>query len=1160
MSVTDRQNNLLVAQDWQKIYTSFQQADFKSYDFETIRRTMIAYLRENYPEDFNDYVESSEYIALIDLIAYIAESFSFRVDLNARENFLETAARRNSILRLARLINYNPKRNQPATGLLKIVSVATTQTVTDSTGTVISSNTILWNDPNNPNYRQNFIDILNAANVSGQNYGKPRESKSIGGIDTEIYTINSSNIDVPIYTFNKTISGLALNFEIVPASVNNSDSIYELNPIPGTGFTYLYRNDGAGDSSPNAGFFVLFKQGSSSSFNFNIAQPVANYVQPVNVNNINNSDVWLYQLNDFGQLQTYWTQVSSIVGNNVIYNSNNANNRTLYEVVTQDNDAVNLVFGDGTFANIPSGSFRLYLRTSANTNFSIKPTDLQGITISIPYTDINGAAQTLTITGSLQQSVYNAAASESNNSIVTNAPQTYYSQNRMITGEDYNIVPLSASQNIIKVKALNRIASGISRQKELLDPSGAYSNVSVFADDGIIYREESAPQFTFTFVNNNEITERISQTEELLTEAYSRQFYYLKYGQKDLSAVEANWISSTVGTNTNTGYFNASGPIAVGATSTNDFKYVLPGSLIKFTSPTPNTTKFLNNVFVPASTQLAQDRLWVAVGNIVGDGSNSGLGNLASGLGPVTLSGAVPTGALATAVYAPFPTVFDATLITKMQTLIANYQNFGVRFDFSSGTWQIISAANLNTTTEFSLTHAGDTTATNQDASWWFKFTSDQTIYTVTYRALDYIFQSVEQNVFHYDSADKVYDYVSGTSVKDSVKILKGNTVPSTGFPIGYPITWQVVDTITEPDGYQDNRAVKVAFYDSKDNGVADNPEIFDIVVEPTVDVATKYVFFQQYLSYDNIVRYQPTDATQFIVADQPSSVTLPSTYKDGQLFYFYLTDEVQVYDAGTITLTTTTAYYARVGRSAIEFMYNHNAGQTVRIDPAQTNIVDLYILERPYDQAFRTWLSQGGTEPTAATSDQLRISYAGSLNPLKGLSDQIIYHPVSYKILFGHNADQNLQATFKVVKNLNTNVTDAIIKTGVIQAINQFFALDNWNFGDTFYFTELAAYIHQQLAPNLLSVVIVPNQTAQGFGSLFQISSAADEIFISGATVDNVVIIDAIGANQLAASGNVVTSTTNITNNTRSTSAVSSVTSRLSGSGPNIGSSGTGY
>ena len=111
-----------------------------------------------------DKIEAEVTLALLDLIAYIAQSLSFRVDLNARENFLETAERRDSILRLARLIYYNAKRNQPATGLLKIDSVSTTQDVLDSTGTNLSNQTIIWNDSANSNYREQFISILNAAN------------------------------------------------------------------------------------------------------------------------------------------------------------------------------------------------------------------------------------------------------------------------------------------------------------------------------------------------------------------------------------------------------------------------------------------------------------------------------------------------------------------------------------------------------------------------------------------------------------------------------------------------------------------------------------------------------------------------------------------------------------------------------------------------------------------------------------------------------------------------------------------------------------------------------------------------------------------------------------------------------------------------------------
>ena len=219
MATTERQNRLLVAEEWRKIYQAFQQADFKSYDFETLRRTMVSYLRENYPDDFNDFVESSEYVALIDLIAYIAQALSFRVDLNARENFLETAERRNSILRLARLINYNAKRNLPATGLLKINAISTTEDVNDSTGTNLANSTVIWNDSANSNYREQFTAILNAANQTGQLFGTPRESGEIGGIDTEVYTLSSNQLDLPIFTFNKSIGGVTRSFEVVPASI-----------------------------------------------------------------------------------------------------------------------------------------------------------------------------------------------------------------------------------------------------------------------------------------------------------------------------------------------------------------------------------------------------------------------------------------------------------------------------------------------------------------------------------------------------------------------------------------------------------------------------------------------------------------------------------------------------------------------------------------------------------------------------------------------------------------------------------------------------------------------------------------------------------------------------------------------------------------------------
>ena len=200
MATTDRQNRLLVAEDWRKIYQAFQQADFKSYDFETLRRTMVAYLRENYPDDFNDFVESSEYVALIDLIAYIGHSLAFRLDFAVRENFMETAQARESVLRLARFLGYNPTRNKNALGVVKVKSIRTDEIIIDSDGTSIANTDIVWNDATNSNSYEQFLSIMNSAFNSTSQFGSPFKSGIYNGIKSEIYDINSvlgKNVSYP---------------------------------------------------------------------------------------------------------------------------------------------------------------------------------------------------------------------------------------------------------------------------------------------------------------------------------------------------------------------------------------------------------------------------------------------------------------------------------------------------------------------------------------------------------------------------------------------------------------------------------------------------------------------------------------------------------------------------------------------------------------------------------------------------------------------------------------------------------------------------------------------------------------------------------------------------------------------------------------------------
>ena len=83
---------------------------------------------------------------------------------------------------------------------------------------------------------------------------------------------------------------------------------------------------------------------------------------------------------------------------------------------------------------------------------------------------------------------------------------------------------------------------------------------------------------------------------------------------------------------------------------------------------------------------------------------------------------------------------------------------------------------------------------------------------------------------------------------------------------------------------------------------------------------------------------------------------------------------------------------------------------------------------------------------------------------------------------------------------------------------MNTYFSINNWNFGDTFYFSELSAYLHAELGDLISSVVLVPNDPNLTFGDLYEIKCAPYEIFVNAATANDVVVIAALTPVELQA------------------------------------------
>jgi hypothetical protein len=477
-----------------------------------------------------------------------------------------------------------------------------------------------------------------------------------------------------------------------------------------------------------------------------------------------------------------------------------------------------------------------------------------------------------------------------------------------------------------------------------------------------------------------------------------------------------------------------------------------------------------------------------------------------------------------------FANDWSETLINNIILQILSYKTFGLRYDILSMSWQIVESQNLGSGT-FSLTNAGSTASTGLDNSWFINLSYTNGEYTAINRGLNYFFESLRETRFYFDPDIRVYDSRTATTLVDFIKVLRTNTEADSSESIFYSQTYRIWDRTVGPDGIDDNRKIKITFPDENLDEVPDDPDLFTELVAPNVNAQNKNVYFVESVNQYNFLQYDPIDQSLIVNAYDTKNSALEniSLYAEGTIFYTSLGDSTvpaedgpTFYQSNGSTLTVVTNYIARIGRQNIQFQYKHNAPNNRRIDPSPNNLIDFYILTKSYSNDYYAYITDTSgriKEPVAPSIDELKTEF-GSIEAFKTISDSIIYNPAVFKPLFGNKANVALRATFKVVKNPNVNISDNEIKSQVISAINTYFDINNWDFGETFYFSELSAYLHTSLVPNVSSIVIVPSNAGSQFGTLYQINADPDEILLSAATVDNVQIISAITAAQLNITG----------------------------------------
>ena len=93
---------------------------YTSRDFDSIKTDLLNYAKKYYPNNFQDFNESSFGSLMLDTVSYVGDILSFYLDYQSNESFIDSAIEKNNILKLGAGLGYRPKTAISAEGIVTL--------------------------------------------------------------------------------------------------------------------------------------------------------------------------------------------------------------------------------------------------------------------------------------------------------------------------------------------------------------------------------------------------------------------------------------------------------------------------------------------------------------------------------------------------------------------------------------------------------------------------------------------------------------------------------------------------------------------------------------------------------------------------------------------------------------------------------------------------------------------------------------------------------------------------------------------------------------------------------------------------------------------------------------------------------------------------------
>lgn len=1034
------------AESWDTIYQASKFINFTGFDYATVKQSLIDYFRLTHPE-FNNWIETDEFVMILEAFAYVCELCAYRLDMVANENLLSTAQRKDSVLKLAKFISYNPSRNIPGSGLVKITSISTTERVYDLNGNNLANSKIIWNDSNNVNWQSQFFAVINATLL--RSFGDVLPSDRVQVFDQifELYSINNIPFENSVIQYKTQVQNKSIDMELTSVELTTDGPIEQRPKIITTNnnqnFNILYGSDGLGNSSNYTGFFMLTKQGILKRTRTDVFDGITPHQSfNINVKNINNTDVWVNQITSTDSIA--WEAVDTINEQNIIFSNNP--NKNKYEINTLDNDQISILFGDGDFANIPNGIFDIWYRTSDPDPIPIPMNAISEVSSNFAYLDSKGNIQNAIFTFSLVQPIQNAAPSEDIEHIKINAPSVYYTQNRMVNARDYNSLLLQ-DNTILKLASINRAYAGESKYTGFNDPSDTYQNINHFGTDLSIYTEFDIGTITVSnkisalSVLINHIQPLLSNNDTLYYRAFNN-ISPRRYFTGGSSTSEQHDI-----------VFNFMGEV-YSLSDMNAPPATLPFGIYYSTKYYPHaitSDDWLFHIDVIGNNWVIKYK----IARILANSPSTKFWNYATNQDNITIlkSNAADHRTLNNTKFLTNEVALSILNINTFKEptqyigqMDYNTLNVSISDNNNDGVPDIAEVLQLTTNT---ITIKPDTD----------KFFEDKVYYQLFDRVFDMPFDSFNVETPTIELPYDVFTIVDPVTGKSDVEFI-GDVSGLSNSNLGEnnTIVWK------ERDINKLQYTNKITIIDNGSNN--------------TITVKIKdYVYF-----------YRPDIDTPYSIIDESKKI---NWFAEA----FALLDPAKA------------LYTRKQGRSGLNFLWQHTPTDNMKINPSCSNIIDCFIITRGYYQSTMNWINGIGSKPAKPLPHELRASY-NKLITNKMISDEMIIKSGELKVIFGKYAAQELQAKFLVVKSPFATFTDNQIKSSIVTLIYEFFNIRDWDFGNTFNFTELSTYVHNSLNGNISSFVIKPKSEFNHFGNLFQIFTMEHEILVPSIDMEDIEMV----------------------------------------------------